>query len=109
MAMPMFRSTRSSVTRVSKKTAEDIPVIAFSVGEEELSGIDTAPLVGHLAAWNYFMSAESETNDEFIETWQSFIKDEDRVSNDPIVADWSAPVQCGNYNLATGVCSGQNY
>ncbi len=180
-------------------SAEEIPVIAFSVGEEELSGIDTGPLVGHLAAWNYFMSAESDTNDEFIETWQSFIKDEERVANDPmeatyigfnmwveavekagttnvdsvrsamygitvpnltggtavmntnhhltkpvligeiqddgqfeivwetkggvigdawtdflpesskIVADWSAPVKCGNYNLETGVCSGQNY
>ena len=180
-------------------SAEDIPVIAFSVGEEELSGIDTGPLVGHLAAWNYFMSADSAANDEFIGAWQSFIKDDERVSNDPmeatyigfnmwtkavekagtsdvdlvraamygmtvpnltggtavmntnhhltkpvligeiqddgqfeivwstkggvigdawtdflpesakIVADWSAPVTCGNYNLETGVCSGQNY
>ncbi|WP_448218463.1 urea ABC transporter substrate-binding protein [Endozoicomonas sp. 2B-B] len=179
--------------------AEQIPVIAFSVGEEELSGIDTAPLVGHLAAWNYFMSAESDINDEFIETWQTFTKNEERVANDPmeatyigfnmwtkavekarttsvdavrsamygitvpnltggiavmntnhhltkpvligeiqddgqfeivwetkggvigdawtqylpesskIVADWSAPIKCGNYNLESGVCSGQNY
>jgi len=51
-------------------SAEDIPVVAFSVGEEELSGIDTAPLVGHLAAWNYFMSVETDENDEFIEGWQ---------------------------------------
>ncbi|MFY0663491.1 MAG: urea ABC transporter substrate-binding protein [Natronospirillum sp.] len=180
-------------------SAEDIPVIAFSVGEEELSGFDTSPLVGHLAAWNYFMSAESETNDEFIESWWDFIGDEDRVTNDPmeatyigfsmwaeavekagttdvdavreamygivvpnltggyavmntnhhltkpvligeiqadgqfqtvwqtrggvigdawtdflpesakIVADWSAPISCGNYNIETSVCSGQNY
>jgi len=48
-------------------SAQDIPVVAFSVGEEELSGIDTSPLVGHLAAWNYFMSAEADINDEFIE------------------------------------------
>ena len=179
--------------------AENIPVIAFSVGEEELSGIDTAPLVGHLAAWNYFMSAESDINDEFIETWQSFTKNEERVANDPmeatyigfnmwtkavekagttsvdsvrsamygitvpnltggtavmntnhhltkpvligeiqddgqfeivwetkggvigdawtdylpesskIVADWSTPILCGNFNLESGVCSGQNY
>ena len=180
-------------------SAEDIPVIAFSVGEEELSGIDTGPLVGHLAAWNYFMSAESDVNDEFIELWQDFIKDESRVTNDPmeatyigfnmwakavekagttevdavrdaiygvtvpnltgghavmntnhhltkpvligeiqddgqfeivwqtsggvigdawtdylpesakIIADWTAPVKCGNYNLSTSVCSGQKY
>ena len=180
-------------------SAEDIPVVAFSVGEEELSGFDTAPLVGHLAAWNYFMSAESEANDEFIDSWVEFTGDEDRVTNDPmeatyigfkmwaeavekagttdvdtvrdamygitvpnltggyavmntnhhltkpvligeitadgqfdivfetkggvigdawtdhlkesakLIADWTAPVSCGNYNLATGVCSGQNF
>jgi len=67
-------------------SSEDIPVIAFSVGEEELSGIDTAPLVGHLAAWNYFMSVPTDTNDEFIETWHEFIGDEDRVTNDPMEA-----------------------
>ncbi len=179
--------------------AEDIPVVAFSVGEEELSGFDTSPLVGHLAAWNYFMSAESENNDAFIEDWLKFIKDDKRVTNDPmeahvigfemwvkavekagttdvdtvreamygvtvpnltggiavmntnhhltkpvligeiqadgqfdivwstaggvigdawtdylpesarIVADWTKPVKCGNYNIDTGKCSGQNY
>lgn len=69
-------------------SAEDIPVIAFSVGEEELSGIDTAPLVGHLAAWNYFMSAESDVNDEFIKTWQKYIKSDKRVTNDPMEATY---------------------
>ena len=179
--------------------AEDIPVVAFSVGEEELSGFDTTPLVGHLAAWNYFMSAESDVNDAFIDDWLKFIKDEKRVTNDPmeahvigfemwvkaveksgttevdkvreamygitvpnltggtavmntnhhltkpvligeiqsdgqfdivwstsggvigdawtdflpdsarIVADWTSPIKCGNYNIDTGKCSGQNY
>ena len=68
--------------------AEDIPVVAFSVGEEELSGFDTAPLVGHLAAWNYFMSAESDANDEFIETWHEFTGDDSRVTNDPMEATY---------------------
>ncbi|MEM7044853.1 MAG: urea ABC transporter substrate-binding protein [Pseudomonadota bacterium] len=68
--------------------AEDIPVVAFSVGEEELAGIDTEPLVGHLAAWNYFMSVESDANDEFIEDWHEFIGDEDRVTNDPMEAHY---------------------
>jgi len=180
-------------------SAEDIPVVAFSVGEEELSGLDTGPLVGHLAAWNYFMSVDAEVNEEFIDTWTSFIKDEDRVTNDPmeahyigfnmwvkavekagttetdavadaiigvavpnlsggystmmpnhhitkpvligeiqddgqfetvwqtagtvmgdawsdflpdskdLTADWTAPLACGNYNVKTGKCSGQNY
>ena len=180
-------------------SAEDIPVIAFSVGEEELSGIDAGPLVGHLAAWNYFMSVDAEVNDDFIDGWLEFIDDEDRVTNDPmeahyigfkmwveavkkagttdssqvqdaiigvavpnlsgglatmmpnhhitkpvligeiqddgqfdtvwqtpgtvpgdawsdflpgsmdITADWQAPLSCGNYNVKSGACSGQNY
>ncbi len=180
-------------------SAEDIPVVAFSVGEEELSGIDTGPLVGHLAAWNYFMSVTSPENDAFIKSWKAFIKDPRRVTNDPmeahyigfkmwvkaveqagttdvdavreamygisvpnltggiatmftnhhlskpvligeirddgqfdvvwktpgtvigdawtdflpesrlILADWMPPVSCGNFNVKTGKCSGQNY
>jgi len=79
--------------------AEDIPVIAFSVGEEELAGLDTGPLVGHLAAWNYFMSVESPENEKFISTWKKFIKDDNRVTNDPMEATyigfkmWSQAVQ----------------
>ncbi|WP_156490216.1 transporter substrate-binding protein, partial [Oleiphilus sp. HI0086] len=61
-------------------SAEDIPVVAFSVGEEELSGLDTKPLVGHLAAWNYFQSVESDVNEEFIANWKSYIKDDKRVT-----------------------------
>ena len=180
-------------------TADDIPVVAFSVGEEELSGIDTKPLVGHLAAWNYFMSVDAPENDAFIEAWQKFTKNENRVSNDPmeahyigfnmwveavkkagttdpsavadamigvsvpnltgglsammpnhhitkpvligeiqddgqfetvwqtsglvpgdawsdylpgskdIISDWRAPLSCGNYNVKTAKCSGQNF
>jgi len=69
-------------------SAEDIPVVAFSVGEEELSGFDTKPLVGHLAAWNYFMSADADVNAEFIKKWHTFIKDEKRVTNDPMEATY---------------------
>jgi urea transport system substrate-binding protein len=68
--------------------AEDIPVVAFSVGEEELAGFDTEPLVGHLAAWNYFQSVETDANAEFIETWRAFTGDEDRVTNDPMEAHY---------------------
>ena len=65
--------------------AEDIPVVAFSVGEEELSGLDTTNLVGHLAAWNYFQSAESDLNTAFIKNWKSTMGSE-RVTNDPMEA-----------------------
>jgi urea transport system substrate-binding protein len=66
--------------------ATDIPSVAFSVGEEELAGIDTKPLLGHLAAWNYFQSIDTPINKEFIAKWKAFIKNDKRVTNDPMEA-----------------------
>jgi len=66
-------------------SADDIPVVAFSVGEEELSGLDTSALVGHLAAWNYFQSADVPVNAEFIARWKAFAG-EARVTNEPMEA-----------------------
>ena len=68
--------------------ATDIPVVAFSVGEEELAGIDTGPLVGHLAAWNYFESVDTPENAAFIKQWHAFTKDDKRVTNDPMEAHY---------------------
>ena len=68
-------------------SAEDIPVVAFSVGEEELSGLDTTPLVGHLAAWNYFQSIEGAVNSEFIANWKQRMG-ADRTTNDPMEAHY---------------------
>jgi urea transport system substrate-binding protein len=74
--------------------AEDIPVVAFSVGEEELRGIDTAPLVGHLAAWNYFMSIDTPENKAFISHWKAYVAKHNltggdkRVTNDPMEATY---------------------
>jgi urea transport system substrate-binding protein len=68
--------------------AEDIPVMAFSVGEEELAGLDTAPLVGHLAAWNYFESIDTPENKKFITDWHKFIKNDKRTTNDPMEAHY---------------------
>jgi urea transport system substrate-binding protein len=90
-------------------SAADIPVLAFSVGEEELSGIDTKPLVGHLAAWNYFMSVEADINDKFIKTWHKFIKNSKRVTNDPMEAHyigfnmWAKAVEAAGTTDATAV------
>src|SRR6266487_4285249 len=69
-----------------KISAEDIPVVAFSVGEEELSGLDTKPLLGHLAAWNYFESINTPVNKTFINQWHTFIKNPKRTTNDPMEA-----------------------
>ena len=67
-------------------SADDIPVMAFSVGEEELSGLDTANLVGHMAAWNYFETADTPENEAFIKEWHKFTGDDSRVTNDPMEA-----------------------
>ncbi|WP_066738962.1 urea ABC transporter substrate-binding protein [Cupriavidus sp. D384] len=74
--------------------AKDVPVVAFSVGEEELRGIDTKPLVGHLAAWNYFMSVKNGENDAFKKQWAAWVKannlpgGDKRVTNDPMEATY---------------------
>src|SRR6186713_1087826 len=74
--------------------ATDIPVVAFSVGEEELRGIDTKPLVGHLAAWNYFMTIDNPVNKQFIADWKAYVAakklpdGEKRVTNDPMEATY---------------------
>jgi urea transport system substrate-binding protein len=66
--------------------ATEIPVVAFSVGEEELAGLDTKPLVGHLAAWNYFESIKTPANAEFIKEWHEFTNNPKRTTNDPMEA-----------------------
>jgi urea transport system substrate-binding protein len=68
--------------------ATDIPVVAFSVGEEELAGIDTKPLLGHLAAWNYFESIKTPENAAFIKEWHDFTKNPKRTTNDPMEAHY---------------------
>jgi urea transport system substrate-binding protein len=75
--------------------AKDVPVVAFSVGEEELRGVDTKPLVGHLAAWNYFMSIKNPTNDDFIKKWSAYAKahkiaghKDKPLTNDPMEATY---------------------
>ncbi|HZU85789.1 MAG TPA: urea ABC transporter substrate-binding protein [Polyangiaceae bacterium] len=92
--------------------AADIPVVAFSVGEEELRGIDTKPLVGHLAAWNYFMSIDTPENKAFIDAWRGYVKahnlpdGDKRVTNDPMEATYigihmwaQAVAQAGTTNV----------
>jgi urea transport system substrate-binding protein len=87
--------------------ATDIPVIAFSVGEEELAGVDTRPLVGHMAAWSYFESVPGSDNAAFIKEWRAYIKDPKAVTNDPMESAyilfhmWSQAVtQAGTTDVA---------
>jgi len=74
--------------------ATEVPVVAFSVGEEELRGIDTKPLVGHLAAWNYFQSVENPVNADFVSKWKAYAKAKNlpgadkAVTNDPMEATY---------------------
>ena len=74
--------------------ATDVPVVAFSVGEEELRGVDTKPLLGHLAAWNYFESVKNPVNAEFIKKWKAYAvarklpNANTVVTNDPMEATY---------------------
>jgi urea transport system substrate-binding protein len=74
--------------------ATDVPVVAFSVGEEELRGVDTKPLVGHLASWNYFMSIKNPENTKFVKMYRDWAKKQklpnaDKVvTNDPMEATY---------------------
>ncbi len=74
--------------------ATDVPVVAFSVGEEELRGVDTKPLVGHLASWNYFMSIKNPENAKFVKMYRDWAKKQklpnaDKVvTNDPMEATY---------------------
>jgi urea transport system substrate-binding protein len=75
--------------------AKDVPVVAFSVGEEELRGVDTKPLVGHLAAWNYFQSIKAPANTAFIKQWSDYAKakgiaghKDKPLTNDPMEATY---------------------
>ena len=87
--------------------ASDVPVVAFSVGEEELRGIDTKPLVGNLAAWNYFMSLRNPANEKFKKQWAAWVKDNNlpggtkRVTNDPMEATF---VEIGRASCRERVC-----
>lgn len=76
-------------------SAKQVPVVAFSVGEEELRGVDTKPLVGHLAAWNYFMSIKNPANAEFVKKWSAYAKAKNipghkdkPLTNDPMEATY---------------------
>ena len=68
--------------------ATQIPVVAFSVGEQELAGLNTAPLVGQLAAWNYFESVQTPANQKFVADFKAFTKNPKRVTNDPMEAHY---------------------
>jgi urea transport system substrate-binding protein len=74
--------------------ATDVPVVAFSVGEEELRGVDTKPLLGHLAAWNYFQSVKNPTNAAFVQKWKAYAlarklpNAATAVTNDPMEATY---------------------
>jgi len=71
---------------VQEVDASTLPVMAFSIGERELLSVDPKPLVGHLAAWNYFQAVVSIENDAFIKMWTDFNEQRDKITNDPMEA-----------------------
>jgi len=88
--------------------ASSIPVMAFSVGERELFGLNTTSLIGHMAAWNYFHSVRSPENEAFVKMWADFTGQRDKTTNDPMEATfigfrmWAqAVVQAGTTDVNT--------
>ena len=71
-------------------TAEQLPVMSLSISEEEIASMDHHTMKGHLAAWNYFMTVDTPENKQFIETFRRFVKDDTRVTNDPMEAHYIA-------------------
>ena len=86
-------------------TSDDCPIMAFSVAEDELRAMDVPPLVGHLAAWNYFQSVKSPGNRTFVQAFKGYCQKNNlpggskRVTDDPIEAAyfgvyvWKAAVE----------------
>ena len=69
--------------------AAAIPVMAFSVGERELIGVDVQFLAGHLAARNYFQSVKSPENEAFVGMWANFSARRNEITtDDPMEASY---------------------
>jgi urea transport system substrate-binding protein len=72
--------------------SENAPIMAFSVAEDELRGMDTSSLVGHLAAWNYYQSVDTPQNKKFVQAFKAYAKKNNlpggdkRVTDDPMEA-----------------------
>ena len=72
--------------------SENAPIMAFSVAEDELRGMDTSALVGHLAAWNYYQSVDAPQNKKFVQAFKAYAKKtglpggDKRVTDDPMEA-----------------------
>jgi len=72
--------------------AEQIPIMAFSVAEDELRSMETEHLVGHLAAWNYYQTIDTPENKAFVDAFKKYAAAKNlpggdkRVTDDPIEA-----------------------
>jgi urea transport system substrate-binding protein len=72
-----FRSLRSHGL-----TPDRIPVLSFSIGENELRNLDIA---GDYAAWNYFQSIDRAENHLFVQAFRARFGPQ-RVTSDPMEA-----------------------
>jgi len=70
-------------------TAADLTTLSVSVAEEEIRGIGTDVLEGHLAAWNYYQTTNTPENKKFVEAYKAAYG-ADRVTADPIEAGYIA-------------------
>lgn len=66
-------------------TPGEIPVMSFSISENELKSLGIENMIGHYACWNYFQSLESEVNERFVSSFKEKYGT-DRLVNDPMEA-----------------------
>jgi urea transport system substrate-binding protein len=68
--------------------ANDVPVMAFSIGEAELETLPVKAMEGHLVAWNYLQSLTTTENARFLDAWRRYTGNPVAVTNDPMEATW---------------------
>ena len=61
-------------------------------------------LIGEIQANGQFEVVWKTKKEVEGDAWSDFLPDSKNI-----VADWNAPISCGNYNTVTKKCSGQNY
>ena len=70
-------------------TSKTIPVMSFSIAEEEVAKMDLANLAGHLVSWNYYETTQTPRNEKFVSDYKEQYG-EDRMTGDPIEAAYIA-------------------
>ena len=70
-------------------TPDKLPVLSYSIAEDELRLIAPGTVAGHYSAWNYFQSVDRPENRDFVARFKARFGQE-RVTSDAIVSAYNA-------------------